>query len=88
MSEAPQTPAELLELLRCPVGLKMAGENAGALTVAADGWWLVCEQSGYKYPVSKDSGPDMRPSVGKQWAETAVVDLPVPPPTDTESDED
>jgi len=77
--EAPKLSPELLEMLRCPVGVRMEGENPGTLSVAHDGWWLVCESSAHKYPV-RNGVPDMLPTTGAAWAETAVDDLPVPPP--------
>lgn len=77
--EAPQISSNLLEILRCPVGVHMEGDDPGALTVAHDGWWLVCAASGHKYPVV-NGVPDMTPESGARWQETAVDDLPVPPP--------
>ncbi|MEO0562317.1 MAG: Trm112 family protein [Chloroflexota bacterium] len=69
----------LLNILRCPVGVKMEGDDPGKLTLEHDGNWLVCEASGHKYPV-RDGIPDMLIEVGAQYKDTAVADLPVPPP--------
>ncbi len=80
----PQLDPELLSLLRCPVALKETDDNAARLRVAHDGWWLVCDASGYKYPV-RDGIPHMMIDEGAQWKDTDVDALPVPPPP--ESDE-
>lgn len=79
MTDAPKIDAKLLEVLRCPVGVKMGGDNPGALSIAHGGWWLVCAQSGYKYPVI-DGIPHTIPEVGEQWKDTPTESLPVPPP--------
>jgi len=60
MSEEPAVmDEELLDLLRCQVALKNreAGEDAGKLELV-HGCWLVCRESGYKYPV-RDGIPAM-----------------------------
>ena len=79
MTDAPQLDDELLAILRCPVGVKMEGEDAGKLTVEHGGWWLVSADSGLKYPV-RDGIPHMLVSEGEKWKDTSVDDLPVPPP--------
>ena len=77
--EAPKLSQDLLEMLRCPVGVRLEGANPGALTVDRDGWWLVCATSQPKYPV-RNGNHDMLPTSGAAWVETEVADLPVPPP--------
>jgi uncharacterized protein YbaR (Trm112 family) len=77
--DTPKLSPDLLDILRCPVGVHMEGDDPGKLTVARDGWWLVCEASQHKYPV-RDGIPDMIPESGAAWAETDVDALPVPPP--------
>ena len=71
---------ELLEILRCPVAVQSTeyGDDPGKLELVHD-CWLVCADSGYKYPI-RDGIPVMLIDEGKQWKETAVADLPVPPP--------
>ena len=71
---------ELLEILRCPVAVQSTeyGDDPGKLELAHD-CWLVCADSGYKYPI-RDGIPVMLIDEGKKWKETAVADLPVPPP--------
>jgi isoleucyl-tRNA synthetase len=79
-AELPPVDAELLEILRCPVAVQKAaeGEDKGKLELHAD-CWLVCDDSGLKYPI-KDGIPVMLVEEGEKWKETAVADLPVPPP--------
>jgi uncharacterized protein YbaR (Trm112 family) len=70
----------LLEILRCPVAVQSTeyGDDPGRLELV-HGCWLVCADSGYKYPIV-DGIPVMLIEEGKKWKETAVTDLPVPPP--------
>lgn len=79
-AELPPVDSELLEILRCPVAVQQAGEgeDKGQLELHA-GCWLVCADSGLKYPI-KDGIPVMLVEEGEKWKETAVADLPVPPP--------
>lgn len=72
---------ELLEILRCPVAVhyKDRGDDPGRLELIHDGAWLVCEDSGYKYPVI-DGIPVLLVEVGEKYREVPVEDLPVPPP--------
>jgi uncharacterized protein YbaR (Trm112 family) len=74
--------AELLEILRCPVAVhrKDLGEDPGRLRVVK-GCWLVCDDSGLKYPI-RDGIPIMLVDEGEKWKDTADEDLPVPPPAD------
>ncbi len=78
-SERPIDPG-LLEILRCPVAVHMdeLGEDPGRLELVKD-CWLVCEESGLKYPI-RDGIPIMLVEEGERWKETAVKDLPIPPP--------
>ena len=71
---------ELLEILRCPVAVQSTeyGDDPGKLELVHD-CWLVCADSGYKYPI-RDGIPVMLIDEGKKWKETAGADLPVPPP--------
>lgn len=73
---------ELLEILRCPVAVQSTeyGDDPGRLTLVHD-CWLVCEDNGYKYPI-RDGIPVMLVEEGEKWKDTAVADLPVPPPAD------
>jgi uncharacterized protein YbaR (Trm112 family) len=71
---------DLLEILRCPVAVqwKDRGPDPGRLQLV-HGCWLVCEDSGYKYPI-RDDIPIMLVEVGEKYKDVAVEDLPVPPP--------
>ena len=84
MTNSESTPAinpDLLALLRCPVAVrnKELGEDPGRLELVHN-CWLVCEESKMKYPI-RDGIPVMLIEEGKKWKETAVEDLPVPPPS-------
>ncbi len=88
---AKQLDPKLLEILRCPVAVHYTdkGDDPGKLRLERD-YWLVCDDSGYKYPII-DGIPKMLVEEGARWKDTAVEDLPVPPPNDpipTSSDED
>jgi uncharacterized protein YbaR (Trm112 family) len=83
MSEQKQTVSpELLEILRCPVAVRSSeyGDDPGRLTLHR-GCWLVCEDSGYKYPI-REGIPVMLVQEGAKWKDTEVDDLPVPPPAE------
>jgi hypothetical protein len=71
---------QLLEILRCPVAVhyKDRGDDPGRLELVK-GCWLVCADSGYKYPI-RDGLPVMLIEEGKRWKDVPVEDLPVPPP--------
>ncbi len=77
-------PQDLLDILRCPHCVsgptRKAGEDPGRLELVRDAW-LVCQEPdcGRKYPIVDDI-PDMRIESGDKWVNTAVADLPVPPP--------
>ena len=83
-TSASQSPAgldpEFLDLLRCPVAVhyKDKGADPGRLRLV-HGCWLVCDDSGLKYPVV-DGIPNMLVEEGEKWKGTAEADLPVPPP--------
>lgn len=79
MAEAP-IDLDLLELLRCPVAVhfKDRGDDPGRLELYKDSW-LVCADSGYKYPI-RNGIPVMLVDEGEKWKDTALDDLPVPPP--------
>ncbi len=84
MSDTEQAPIhpELLEILRCPLAVQEKeekyGPDPGRLQLVKDSW-LVCEDSGLKYPI-RDGIPVMLIEEGMKWKDTAVEDLPVPPP--------
>ncbi len=71
---------ETLQILRCPEAVHYTdrGDDPGRLELVR-GCWLVCEDSGYKYPI-RDGIPVMLIDVGKKYKDVAVEDLPVPPP--------
>ena len=73
---------ELLDILRCPEAVHFSdkGDDPGRL-VLVHGCWLVCEDSGYKYPI-RDGIPIMLIDVGKKYKDVAIDDLPAPPPDD------
>lgn len=73
---------ELLAILRCPVAVqdKSKGNDPGRLELVK-GCWLVCADSGYKYPI-RDGLPVMLIAEGEKWKDVAVADLPVPPPSE------
>ena len=82
MSEIKKVVPELLEMLRCPVAVHYTdkGSDPGRLTLVKD-YWLVSEESGYKYPI-RDGIPVMLVDEGAKWKDVAVDDLPVPPPAE------
>ncbi len=71
---------ELMKILRCPVAVhdKDKGDDPGRLRLVKDSW-LVCDDSGYKYPI-RDGIPVMLVDEGEKWKDTAEADLPIPPP--------
>jgi uncharacterized protein YbaR (Trm112 family) len=66
---------DLLEILRCPVCVH---EDKGDLNMVGESW-LVCANCGRKYPVVDDI-PIMLIDEGDKWVQTAVEQLPIPPP--------
>ncbi len=71
---------ELLDVLRCPVAVHYTdrGDDPGRLELV-HGCWLVCADSGYKYPI-RDGIPVMLVEEAEKWREIEVQDLPIPPP--------
>lgn len=71
---------ELLEILRCPLAVQSTeyGADPGRLELVHN-CWLVCADSNLKYPI-RDGIPVMLIEEGEKWRDTAVADLPVPPP--------
>jgi uncharacterized protein len=71
---------EMLDILRCPVGVKMKdkGTDPGRLRLVK-GVWLVCDDSGYKYPIINGI-PRMMEEIGQKYKATPEDQLPVPPP--------
>ncbi len=79
----PQSPPinlELLEILRCPLAVQSQknGDDPGQLELIHN-CWLVCADTQMKYPI-RQGIPVMLITEGEKWRETAVTDLPVPPP--------
>ncbi len=66
---------DLLTILRCPACVR---EKNGNLDLV-NGYWLVCQDCGRKYPISDDI-PVMLIDEGDKWIQTAVANLPIPPP--------
>jgi uncharacterized protein len=66
---------DLLKILRCPA---CNPENKGELDFFKESW-LVCHNCGRKYPVVDDI-PVMLIDEGDKWINTALDQLPVPPP--------
>lgn len=71
---------DLLEILRCPVAVQSDeyGDDPGRLELVHN-CWLVCHDTQMKYPII-DGIPKMLIEEGEKWKDTAVADLPVPPP--------
>ena len=71
---------EFLAILRCPVAVRYTdrGDDPGRLRLV-HGCWLVCDDSGLKYPI-QDGIPIMLVDEGQKWKETPEDQLPVPPP--------
>lgn len=74
---------DFLDILRCPVAVqfKDKGEDPGRLRLARDNYWLICDDSGYKYPVVEGI-PRMLVEIGAKYQSVAEDQLPVPPPED------
>ncbi len=72
--------ADLLEILRCPVAVHYTdkGSDPGRLRLVHD-CWLVCDDSGYKYPIV-DGIPRMLVEIGEKYKDIPEDKLPVPPP--------
>jgi len=66
---------DLLEILRCPNCVR---ERDGLLTLHKD-TWLSCADCGRKYPILDDI-PVMLIDEGDKWIDTAIDQLPIPPP--------
>lgn len=73
---------ELLEILRCPEAVHYTdrGADPGRLELV-HGCWLVCADSGNKYPI-REGIPVMLIDVGRKYRDVPVEDLPVPPPNE------
>ncbi len=82
MSDQPAVNPQLLEILRCPVAVHYTdkGNDPGRLRLVKD-TWLVCDDSGYKYPI-QEGIPVMLVSEGEKWKDTPEDQLPVPPPSE------
>lgn len=73
---------ELMKILRCPVAVHYQdkGDDPGRLRLVKDSW-LVCDDSGYKYPI-RDGIPVMLVDEGEKWKDTPEAELPIPPPAE------
>lgn len=78
-TDTPISP-ELLQILRCPAAIQQnkESEDPGKLELVHNSW-LVCHETNMKYPI-RDGIPVMLIDEGKKWKDTAVENLPVPPP--------
>jgi len=78
--KVPEFDETLLDILRCPVAVHETGESddPGRLRIVR-GCWLVCDDSGYKYPI-REGIPIMLEDIGEEYKDIADADLPVPPP--------
>lgn len=67
---------DLLSILRCPVGVhdKTKGDDPGRLRLV-NNLWLVCDDSGYKYPI-RDGIPVLLPEEGLKWKDVPESELP------------
>lgn len=82
MSELPIS-RDLLEILRDPLAVQEPekyGADPGRLELVGE-HWLISKDTGLKYPI-RDGIPVMLIDEGMKWKDTAVADLPVPPPAD------
>lgn len=79
----PPLTEDLLSILRCPVAVhyKDRGDDPGRLRLVRDNYWLVCDDSGYKYPII-DGIPRMLIETGEKYRDVPEDQLPVPPPED------
>jgi uncharacterized protein YbaR (Trm112 family) len=83
MSDLPIS-RDLLEILRDPLAVQEPekyGDDPGQLELVGD-YWLVSKDTGLKYPI-RDGIPVMLIDEGMKWKDTAVADLPMPPPADS-----
>jgi len=74
---------DLLEILRDPLAVQEPdkyGDDPGQLELVGD-YWLVSKDTGLKYPI-REGIPVMLIDEGMKWKDTAVADLPIPPPAD------
>jgi len=79
-AKAPEFDETLLDILRCPVAVhETSGSDDPGRLRLVHGCWLVCDESGYKYPICEGI-PVMLEDVGEEYVEVAEADLPVPPP--------
>jgi uncharacterized protein YbaR (Trm112 family) len=80
MSDIKTPSPDLIAMLRCPVAVKYKdkGSDPGKLELVRD-YWLVCADSGYKYPI-RNGIPVMLIDEGEKWKDVAIDDLPCPPP--------
>ncbi|HRE48245.1 MAG TPA: hypothetical protein PLD47_11010 [Aggregatilineales bacterium] len=73
---------DFLAILRCPVAVHYQdkGNDPGKLRLV-HGCWLVCDDSGCKYPIV-DGIPRMLVEIGEKYKAIPETELPVPPPAD------
>lgn len=85
MTKSAATPPidnEHLAILRCPVAVhyKDKGDDPGRLELIQrpnGDWWLICADSGCKYPITPEGFPVMLVHVGMRYKDTPVDDLPI-----------
>jgi len=78
-NQFPALDPTFLEFFRCPEAVHdKTRDDPGRLRLA-HGCWLVCDESGLKYPVI-DGIPILLIEEGQKWRSVAESDLPVPPP--------
>lgn len=67
---------DLLNILRCPVAVHYQdkGDNPGQLRLV-NNLWLVCDDSGYKYPI-REGIPVLLPEEGMKWKDVPESELP------------
>jgi uncharacterized protein YbaR (Trm112 family) len=87
MSDQPNTipplAQDFLDILRCPVAVHYEdkGDDPGRLRLVRGNYWLVCDESGYKYPIV-DGIPRMLVEIGEKYKALTEAELPVPPVED------
>lgn len=78
----PAVSDELLQLLRCPVAIQQnqekgtaAVDDPGQLRFSKNGLWLICDETGCRYPIDKGL-PVMLPEVGERFKDIPEDQLP------------
>ena len=83
MSDKPTISPDFLAMLRCPVAVhyKDKGSDPGKLRLSNSGVWLICDDSGYKYPIV-DGIPRMLIEIGEKYKDIPENELPENPVDD------